>query len=590
MTALPGSFSLVFLFLLVGHPSTTVTMGLGLCQLKSPSVAKWETTLHAERPKGKLGAVPTDSTASASTPRIPVLMEAPGKRDVCQPAPAAASPHKKEGVDRCCPSLSRSMMFEDSGNPLLAPSTRASDGRDDLEHRSASRGLGAVSTATFSHFSFQHGSDAMSHPLNCSSSAHSSNTNPFSPQGSCGGGLDSSSITDVFNTANGVPSHTRSFCGPVDACQLSSNLQPSSCWGDNDPPLELNRSLSTCPKSSLQSSGLPSTLIPCRSSVRFLGNDEKDAKQPEMGSYEVSNHGDQDRLKEASPDASTSVSIPIAQPNHQCEPQSLIEENAGEDSGPAKKKADPKLCNSVPTASSVSRETPSPWLSIEEPYSGASNHNDVFDDFSPFCFSNHSGRSSVFYGDGDGGEMQPVAALLPATSRTSQSLKSILLRPSANASGVGGFSTPYFALNSPWPDTASPGPRRVSRRQQSESERFLSEQRPSFTSVLPRCPSGSTQHRLRRGEDSSSDDEHIIASVQWAVLRLQDSDRASDRCSRTSEQQEGGLSSIEIRARALRTAARMSNAIVSVHHTPTKVEVRNSMQSSVTYESGRAGA
>ncbi|AYU81480.1 hypothetical protein, unknown function [Leishmania donovani] len=557
-------------------------MGFCLCHPKST------TALHAEQLE-KLEAVPTEAPASASAPKIPLLVEPHDTKSTCPPAPPDPSPVHERELNGRCSSLSRSTIIEGCGNPGWAPGTRAFVGRDDSAHRGTSPRTRTLATDSIFDSSFQRGSDVVSRTLNCPSAAHSSNTSPLSLRDTRAGKPGSLSVTDMHTIANGVANHTRSISGPADALQLSSILRPSSGWTNSRSPLTQNRPPSTEHWSSSQSSGPQTTLVPSRGSVCFLGSDGKAAEPQGTGSNEVSHQGDQDRLKETSDGARTSAGTPTAQGNRQRVPRSLIAGNGGADGGSPKKKTDPKFCSPAPTAASVSRETPSPWPSVEGPPSSPSHHNGVFNDLAYFCFSENSDQSGVFYGNGGSGEMPPAAPLLTATSRASQSPKSILLRPSANTSGAGGLWTPQCPVSLPWQDSVSSGLRRVSRRRKSEQDGLLSERRPSFDVGLPHRPSSSGLHRSGRDEDSGRDDAHIIASVRRTMMRLQRSDGAGSVCSNGPSRHGGRLSSADINARALRTAERISVAMLSVPKAvKTIVDSKGSMSCSATSDSGSA--
>lgn len=547
---------------------------------------KSTTALHAEQLE-KLEAVPTEGPASASAPKMPLLVEPHDTKSTCQPAPADPSPVNEREVNGRCSSLSRSTIIEGCGSPGWAPGTRTFAGRDDSAHRGASPKTGALATDSIFDASFQHGSDVASRTFNCTSAAHSSNTSPLSLRGTRTGKPGSLSVTDMHTITNGVADHTRSIDGPADALQPSSILRRSSGWTNSRSPLAQNRPPSIEHWSSSQSSGPQTTLVPSRGSVCFLGSDGKAAKPQGTGSNEVSHQGDQDRLKETSDGAGTSTGTPTSQGNRQRVPRSLIAENAGADGGSPKKKTDAKFCSPAPTAASVSRETPSPWPSVEGPPSSPSHNNGFFNDLTYFCFSDNNDQSGVFYDNGGSGEMPPAAPLLTATSRASQSPKSILLRPSANTSGVGGLWAPQCPASLPWQDSVSFGLRRVSRRRKGEQDRLLSERRPSFDVGLPHCPSSSGLHRSSRDEDSGRDNEQIIASVRRTMMRLQRSDGAGSVCSNSPSRHGGRLSSADINARALRTAERISDAMLSVPKAVKMiVESKGSMSCSATSDSG----
>ncbi|CBZ29324.1 hypothetical protein, unknown function [Leishmania mexicana MHOM/GT/2001/U1103] len=556
-------------------------MGFGLCHPKST------TALHSEQLE-RQEAVPTEATASASVPKMPLLVEPHDTRSTCPTAPANPSPIHERELNGRCSSLSSSTIIEGCGRPGWAPGTRAFAGRDNSAHRGVSPRPWTLATGSVFDSSFQRGSDIPSRALHCPSGAHSSNTSPLSPWGIRAGKADSLSVTDMYTITNGVANHTRSISGQADALQLSSILRPSSGWTNRRLPLAQNCPPSTEQRSSSQSSELQTTLVPSRVSVCFLGSDGKTAELQGTGSNEVRSQGSQHRLKETSDGAKTSAGMSTAQGNRQRAPRSVIAENAGADGG-SPKKTGPKSCSPAPTAASVSRETPSPWPSVEGPPSGPSHHNGVFNDLVYFCFSDSSDQSGILYGNGGSGEMPPAAPLLTATSRASQSPKSILLRPSANTSGVGCLWTPHCPVSLPWQDSASSGLRRVSRRRQSEQDGLLSERRPSFDVGLPHRPRGSGLHRPCRNEDSGTDDEHIIASVRRIMMRLPRSDGGDSVCGNGPSRHGSRLSSADITARALSTAERISDARFSVPKALKRiVESKVPMSHSATSESGSA--
>ncbi|KAG5472159.1 hypothetical protein CUR178_02834 [Leishmania enriettii] len=563
-------------------------MGFGLCQPKPASVAESKTARRAKPPD--MVAVPGKSTTSASAYKISPLMEVCDEVGIRQLPTAIPFPRSAKGAGEGSYSVSRSTMLDDCGSPLWAPGTRVFAGRDESKLPSSLLDLGAAATDTTLNLSLRRGPDGANSACTYPSAAPHGDACPFCPWAFSADKSNSFSATDAPTAAHGVASRTRRVSNPVDACQVNSILRPNSRWADSYSPLTDNLLLSMEHRSMSLCSGRLATLTPCRGSVRFLGSGEKNAESTEIALHESMEQGVEDRRKEASSGGRTLAGTPTLQGSRRHVPHSLIDENAGAESESLKRKVDATLCSSVPTASSVSRETPSPWPSVDDPASGPPHHNGVFDSLTPFCFGDNNDQFGVSYGDGGSGETPPVAALPPISAGAFQSRRSILLRPNASTSGVGGSSAPQAAVNPLWQDSKSAGPRRASRRWQSEQEGFFSERRPSFTLALPRRSSGFKQHRLSRSEDSSSDDEHMIASVQCAMMRLQHSDGASSKRSSVPGRRKGRLSSADIRARALRTAAKMGDAMLPALSAATTTDSSLPISSSATSESGCTGA
>ncbi|KAG5497124.1 hypothetical protein GH5_01657 [Leishmania sp. Ghana 2012 LV757] len=563
-------------------------MGFGLCQPKPASVAESKTAPRVKQPD--MVAVPAKSTTSASAYKILPLVEVCDEVGTRQLPTAIPFPRSAKGAGEGSYSVSRSTMLDDCGSPLWAPGTRVFAGRDDSKLPSSLLDLGAAATDTTLSLSLRRGPDVANGTRTYPSAAPNGEASPFCPWAFSAGKSDCFSATDAPTAAHGVVSRTRRASGPVDACRVNSILRPNSRWADSYLPLTENLPLSMEHRSMSLCSGPLPTLTPCRGSVRFLGSGEKNAESTEVALHESMKQGVEDRRKETSSGGRTFAGTPTPQGSRRHVPHSLIAENAGAESESLKRKVDATLCSPVRTASSVSRETPSPWPSVDDSASGPSHHHGVFDSLTPFCFGDNNYQLGVSYGDGGSGETLPVAGLPPISAGAFQSRRSILLRPNANTSGVGGSSAPQAAVSPLWQDSKSAGPRRASRRWQSEQEGFFSERRPSFTLALPRRSSGFKQHRLSRSEDSSSDDEHMIASVRCAMMRLQRSDGANSKCNSVPGRREDRLSSADIRARALRTAAKMGDAMLPALSATTKTDSSLPISSSATSESSCAGA
>ncbi|GET91270.1 hypothetical protein, unknown function [Leishmania tarentolae] len=522
-------------------------MGVDLCLPKSTTV------LNAEKREGKLVAVPMEGTSSAPAPADPVLL-------------------LQGEVEGQGSGISRSTVLKGCHSARRVSSARVHVDKDDSAHRGALPRLSAEAQNSIMNSSFPRGADAPSHMLTCSSATRGRNMNCSSHSGTCAGNPESLSTTDMHTITNGLASHSRSI------------LRPSSGWTNSNSSLAQNQPESTEHLNLSQSLGLQTTCVPSRGNVCFLDTSEEVAQPQGMEVNEWSNSGDQERWKGSSHGLSTSASILTAQGNRQRAARSPIAENAGSGVGFQKKKG-PNSLSPALTVRSVSGETPSPWPSVEETYCAPSHTNGVFKDLACFSVSDNRDRLGVFGDNGGGEALPPAAALLNATSHSSQSPKSILLRSSASTSVVGNWGTECSA-SLPSPDSVSPGLRRVTRGRQNEQEDLLSEKRPSFSGVLPHLLSGSRLRGRGRDEDNSVDDEHIVASVGRTMMRLQGSDGLSSVCSRSSSRLRSRRSSAEISAHALRTAGRIRGAMLSVPKALERAESNGPVSSSTTAKSG----
>ncbi|KAG5471484.1 hypothetical protein LSCM1_01576 [Leishmania martiniquensis] len=558
-------------------------MVFGLCQPRRTSTAPSKTAPPAQRPD--VAAAPAKSATSAPSFEIPLLVEVRNKGGICQPAPATSSPRPANGIGEGSFSVSKSTMLEDGGSPLWAPGTRVFDVRNGSKASGDFVELGGAAADGALSSSFRRGPDVWNGTRDSSFAAPSGGACPFSPRDTPAGGLHCFSAAVASATANAVASRTRSTSGPAGACRLNSILRPSSRWAEDYSPLAQNLPLSEERRSLSLCSAPLTTLTPCRGSVRFLGSDDKDAESTDVAMYESAKQGEGERRpRETLPGAGTLVGAPAAQASYQHAPHPLIAEQAGSDGESAKWKANTKLCISVPE----SGETPSPWASVHEPASGPSNHVGLLDSLTPSCVGDTNDQFGLFNGDGGSGEMPPVAGPTPTSPGAFQPRRSILLRPSANTSGISGSSVPPLSISPLWQDSKAVGHRRASRRWQGELDRCFSERRPSFTLAVPHRSSGFRQHRLSRSEDSSSDDEHIIATVCLALLRLKHADSVRGGRSSVPGRLESRMSSAEIEAHALRTAARIGDATHPELSAGTKTESSLPMSSSATSESSRA--
>ncbi|KAG5497710.1 hypothetical protein JKF63_03976 [Porcisia hertigi] len=555
-------------------------MGLFLCQPKPTSVVNSKTTRQPERSEARLAPLQRSGTVTCFASGTPPLVEMhQGVGGTSPPSPTTASGLNERDVCVSPSSSSSDSVCVDDDCPECFPGTLVSAGGRELAHRGASHERSATVPESVLTSSLRGESDLVSFRRSGSLAASSTNAN-FSPNGICAGFLSSVGDTDASIPANGGIRQIGSIGGTVDAGQLSSILRWSSVKTDTNSPLVPNIPLSRGQPIPLQSFSTAVALMPRRGSVRFLGSDANSAEPPEVRSPQSSSYGNQNRPGKTLPNGKTLASTPVAQSDHQRAQGSLISVHVGADIKSPNAKHSPKFCGPLPTVLlSVSRGTPSPFPSVEDPPLGSSNHSGVFKGLTFFNGNDNIDKSGVFYDHGDSLSQLPASAATAAASNASQSPKSILLRPSMNTSGAGGLSVPQNVLCPPLPpDFLSPGSRRLSRRRQSEQGGVFSEKRPSFTSDLTMNTSDSRQHRLSRGEESSGDDEHLVASVRAAMVRLHRTDEASSVCGNTSVRPENGLSSSDRHTRALDAAKRMSATLLSLpNEMSTRAESRQSI-------------
>ncbi|KAK7201531.1 hypothetical protein NESM_000217100 [Novymonas esmeraldas] len=585
-------------------------MGFRFCQPRLSGVVETKSAAPAGAVKRELTTTSTEvagpcSSASEYPPLIELHHAASGGSGEHSHAGAAPDEPQAESVEHRS-SAPRSSRCEADGCPLWSPASDVVSGKEELASQDGLPRPDAVIPASILTFSPRRDSDATSlrrPSVSVPAASSSSGTNAFSPRGIRAGKPTSLSITDTSTPADGTATHANSISGPVDSCYPNSILRPTSGWADCPSPLVPNRPPSTDHRSSSQSSGPPSTLMPRRGSVRFLGSSDDDDVETGGVSQVVEAYewnapsAEATEAKSTDPSPSLSgASSATTQSTRQRLPRSIMPAVAPagvSGTTPPLIPAAPPRCSPPPMGVSVSRETPSPWLSVEEPPSVPVHHNGVFDGLAPFCLSDNSDRSGVFSGDGGSGVLPPAAALAPTAAGASQSPKSILLRPSANNSGAGCTSSPQSLISPLWPESvAGAASRRMSRRRLSEQSGALAEKHPSFTTTLPRHRSASRQQRLSRGEDSSDDDERIIASVRSVMMRLQRTDGAgslSGSCS--AARKESGLSSVDGNTRALQAAAAMSTAMfASPQAFRKRSESRPTTSSTGTSDTGRTGS
>lgn len=371
---------------------------------------------------------------------------------------------------------------------------------------------------------------------------------------------------------------------PGDGGPTNGILRPSSAYADT-PNSALNvRPGSTDRRNSSQSSGPPSTVMPRRGSVRFLGSGDDDdldaiaTAARETSVYQWSRRGSLDiSLLPLPPKPPSVAEAPAETPKSpSLRRRTSIRQN-GSTSNPASVQGDCSLAHTGP--SSASLESPPPLPSSEEPtvhrLSPRLRHDKRGDDASgafgglaPFGSIDVSERSGLFSAEGGSTSLVPPAVLASAASGASQSPKSILLRPSSISSPAAAPCLPLPGTISNWSENMSPGGHRGSRRRTSECNVMGSDQRPSFKASVTRRASDGRQRRRSStggtagGGDNSSDDEQIVQSVRSTMQRLQ---RSEASCSGRSSNSVGSSNSNgtgNAEGRALSAAARVSTILL----------------------------